>query len=262
MPKLSAIIPCKNEEKNIRACLETVRWADEIMVVDSGSSDRTLEIAREFTDRILSHPYVNSAAQKNWAIPQAAHEWVLIVDCDERVTPALRAEIQNLLATSPECDGYRIRRDNWFFGQRIYHCGWDGDDVLRLFRRDVGRYENKHVHADVVVPGKVGWLQGRLEHHTYRSFDQYLEKFGRYTTWGALDLRAQGVRTTAWHLIARPLFRFLRMYIWRRGFLDGQAGLILCGLAAFNVFMKYAKLWAIRRAEAGEAGVEIGRTEW
>ena len=262
MPKLSVIVPCKNEEANLRACLESVRWADEILVVDSGSADRSLEIAREFTDRVLQHPYVNSATQKNWSIPQARHEWAMILDCDERVTPELQAEIRDLLAGTPDCDGYRVRRDNWFFGKRIRRCGWDGDTILRLFLRDKGRYEDKHVHADVIVPGRVGWLQGRLEHHTYRSFDQYLEKFGRYTTWGALDLRDRGVQASAWSLLARPLFRFFRMYVLRQGFRDGQAGLVLCGLASFNVFMKYAKLWAIRRAEKGEAGVEIGRTEW
>jgi len=260
--RLSVVVPCRNEEANLEACLETVRWADEIYLVDSGSTDRSLEIARRFTDRVESHPYINSATQKNWAIPRASHPWVMILDCDERVTPALGEEIRALLAAGPDCDGYRIRRDNWFFGKRIRRCGWDGDTVLRLFRRDVGRYEDKHVHADVLVPGRIGALRGRLEHHTYRSFDQYLEKFHRYTTWGALDLRDRGVQAGVSGLVFRPLFRFLRMYILRRGFLDGRAGLVLCGLAACNVFVKYAKLWALRRAEAGEPGVETGQTQW
>jgi len=263
MPELSVIVPCRNEEANIRACLETVRWADEILVVDSGSTDRTLDIARAFTDRVLVHEYVNSATQKNWAIPRAKHDWVMIIDCDERATPELQAEIRGLLAGQPAQDGYVIHRQNWFFGKPIRHCGWDGDDVLRLFRRDLGRYEEKHVHANVIVAsGRVGHLQGRLEHHTYRSFDQYLEKFGRYTTWGALDLKARGRRPTVWNLTLRPCFRFVRQYVLRQGFRDGLAGLILCGLAACNVFVKYAKLWALLRAEAGEAGVEAGRTEW
>ncbi len=263
MPKLSVIVPCKNEEANIRACLETVKWADEIFVVDSGSTDRTMDIAREYTNRVVYHPYVNSAAQKNWAIPQAAHEWVMIIDCDERATPQLQREIREILQGDPEFDGYVIRRRNWFFGKPIRYCGWDGDRVLRLWKRDLGRYEEKHVHANVVVStGRVGHLRGELEHHTYRSFDQYLEKFGRYTTWGALDLQERGKRPSAWNLLARPFFRFFRMYLLRRGFLDGKAGLILCGLAGFNVFVKYAKLWAILRAEAGEPEVEKGQTEW
>lgn len=263
MPKLTVIVPCKNEERNIRDCLETVKWADEIFVVDSGSTDRTMEIAREYTSRVVSHAYVNSATQKNWAIPQASHEWVLVIDCDERATPELQEEIRRLMQAEPSMDGYRIFRKNWFFGKKIDHCGWDGDDVLRLFRRDAGRYEDKHVHANVMIPsGKVGVLGGTLEHHTYYSFDQYLENFTRYTTWGALDLKKRGKRPTVWNLTARPLWRFFRQFVLRRGFQDGLPGLILCGLAAFNVFMKYAKLWAILRAERGEKGVEVGRTEW
>lgn len=263
MPKLTVLIPCKNEAVNIAACLETVRWADEIFVVDSGSDDDTVEIAKRYTDRVVFHEYVNSATQKNWAIPQATHEWVLVVDSDERLAPALQQEIQALMQGEPSQDGYRIRRRNWFFGCPVRHCGWERDSVLRLFRRDVSRYEDKHVHADVVVEGgRVGWLEGELEHHSYRSFDQYLEKFGRYTTWGALDVRDRGGQASVWNLTMRPLWRFFKMYILRRGFLDGKAGLILCSLAAFNVWMRYAKLWIIRRVEKGDDRVEVGRTEW
>jgi glycosyltransferase involved in cell wall biosynthesis len=263
MPKLTVIIPCKNEEKNLRDCLESVKWADEIFVVDSGSTDKTLEIAREYTDRVVEHEYVNSATQKNWAIPQATHEWVMVIDCDERATPELQREIRELLQGNPPLDGYRINRDNYFFGVRIRHCGWESDSPLRLWKRDLGRYEDKHVHADVMVStGKVGRLSGQLVHHTYRSFDDYLRTFGQFTTWGALDLRDKGRQATFLNLLGRPLFRFFKMYVLKRGFLDGLPGLILCTLASFNVFMKYAKLWIIRRVEAGEERIEIGRTEW
>jgi len=253
--RLTVLVPCYNVEAILRPCLESVApIADELLVVDSGSTDRTRAIAAEFTDRILVHEYVHSAAQKNWTIPQAAHEWVLVIDTDERATPALQREIRALLDGEPAHDGYRIRRRNHFFGKPIRHCGWERDDVLRLFRRDLSRYEDKHVHADVLVQGgNVGRLQGELVHYTYTSFDQYLEKFGRYTTWSARDLREAGKRPTAWNLLARPAFRFLRMYVWRRGFLDGRAGLILCALAAFSVFMKYAKLWGMLRDEAHPA---------
>ncbi len=262
MSKLTVIVTCKNEEKNIRSCLETVKWADELMVVDSGSTDRTLEIVREYTDRILEHEYINAATQRNWAIPQAAHEWVFIVDSDERVTPELQAEICALMAGTPEHDGYRIRRRNWFFGVEMPHCGWERDTVLRLFRRGAGRYEDRHVHADMVVDGTVGHLENSFEHRPYRSFDNYLEKFGRYTTWSALDLRARGKRPTFRNLVGRPFFRFFKMFVLRQGFRSGLAGFILSGLAAGSVFMKYAKLWVILRAEAGEEGIEAGRTKW
>lgn len=251
MPELTVLVPCFNNEAILRPCLESARpVADELFVVDSGSTDATRDIAAEFTDRIVVHEYVNSAAQKNWAIPQARHPWVLVLDTDERIPPELAEEIRFVLSGEPAHDGYRIHRQNHFFGQPIHYCGWERDDCLRLFRRDRSRYETKHVHADVIVEGgDVGWLNGRLLHYTYASFDQYLEKFGRYTTWSARDLHAAGKRPTARNLLWRPAFRFVKMYLLRKGYRDGTAGLILCMLAAFSVFMKYAKLWEIERAE-------------
>lgn len=242
--KVSILVPTFNEERSIRACLETVRWADEIVVVDSFSTDRTVEIAREFTDRILQHEYVNSATQKNWAIPQVAHPWVMIVDSDERVTPELRDEILGVLENGRGLDGFRIRRANHFLGKRVRFCGWQHDAVLRLFRRDLGRYLPREVHADVVIEGgRVGWLRGRLLHYTFDSFEQYLRKFNRYTTWASGD-RAKRTRQVRWHHLAlRPAWRFFRQYVLQLGFLDGLTGLVICSLAAHSVFLKYAKLW-------------------
>jgi len=245
--KLTALIPCKNEERNVRPCIESVRGlADEVLVADSGSTDRTMAIAAELGCRIVQREYVNSADFKNWAIPQASSPWVLVVDADERVTGELASEIRSLLSGAPRFDGYVIRRRNHFFGHAIDHCGWNRDKVLRLFRRDVSRYEKKRVHADVVVQtGRVGSLRGRLLHYTYWTFDQYLEKFGRYTTWAAEDLRDRGRRAGFLSLTLRPAWRFFRHYFLMLGFLDGRAGLILSRLAAYSVFMKYAKLWAM-----------------
>lgn len=251
-PRLTALLPTYNEEANIRACIESVRWADEILVVDSFSTDRTREIAAEYTDRILQHEYVNSATQKNWAIPQAAHPWVLIVDADERVTPELRDEITSLLERGPDCQGYRIARINHFMGHRVRYCGWQNDECLRLFLRDKGRYQDREVHADVLIDGQVGRLRGKLLHYTFRSFDQYMRKFDRYTTWAAGD-RARRTRKVRWHhLTLRPAFRFFKQYVLKRGFLDGRTGVVLCGLAAFSVFMKYAKLWERLERERSE----------
>ena len=250
--KLTVLAPTFNEEKNIRPCLESVKWADEIFVVDSFSTDRTVEIAREFTDRVVQHEYVNSAAQKNWAIPQAAHPWIMIVDSDERVTPGLRDEILKVLEKDGGgYDGFYIFRINHFLGKRINHCGWDRDDVLRLFRRDLGRYQEREVHADVILKGKTRHLKNKLLHYTFSSFDQYLKKMNRYAAWAAGD-RAKKTRTVRWyHLTLRPAFRFFKQYILRKGFLDGKEGLMLCILAAYSVFLKYAMLYERRRKGKG-----------
>ena len=242
--KITILVPTFNEEPNIRECLESVKWADEIFVVDSFSTDRTLDIAGEYTSRIVQHEYINSAAQKNWAIPQATHPWVMIVDADERVTPGLRDEIGDIL--SKDGDGYGgfyIYRINHFLGKRIRHCGWDRDDVLRLFRRDLGRYQEREVHADVILKGRTRHLRHKILHYTFSSFDQYLKKMYRYASWAAGD-RAKRTRRVHWHqLTMRPAFRFFKQYILRLGFLDGKEGLILCLLSAYSVFLKYARLY-------------------
>jgi glycosyltransferase involved in cell wall biosynthesis len=241
---LTVLVPTYNEEPNIRDCLQSVRWADEVVVVDSFSTDRTREIAGEIADRVVEHEYVNSATQKNWAIPQLTHSWVLIVDADERVTPQLRDEILGILEDDCGCDGFRIGRLNHFLGRRVRFCGWQNDAVLRLFRRDQGRYQDREVHADVIIEsGRVGRLKARLLHYTFESFDQYMRKFDRYTTWAAGD-RAKRTKRVRWHHLAlRPAWRFFRQYILQLGILDGLTGLVICKMAAHSVFMKYAKLW-------------------
>ena len=240
---LSVLVPVRNEEIHLRECLESVRWADEIVVVDSGSVDGTLAIARAMASRTLEHEYVNSAAQKNWAIPQLTHRWVLIVDADERVPPALRAEIECVLADPNRADGYWIGRANVFFGAPIRAAGWQRDKVLRLFDRTKGAYEPLHVHAEVRIAGRVGRLRERLIHHTYRDLDQYFEKFARYTRWSAEDLKARGIRASWSRLLFRPWARFARMYLLEGGFREGRRGIVLCMLAAFSVFTKYARRW-------------------
>lgn len=247
---LTVIVPTFNEEEDLRECLQSVTWADDLFVVDSFSTDRTLEIAREFTDHVVQHEYVNSATQKNWAIPQASTDWVMVLDADERVTPELRERIRGILADGTERDGFSIRRMTYFFGKLIRHCGWHKDYLVRLWRRGKGRYEDREVHADVVVDGSVGTIHECLLHNTYRSFDDLLEKFGRYTSWSANDLHKRGKKPTCVNLTLRPLWRFVRMYLLRHGFLDGKHGLMLCTVAAYSVFFKYARLWDMRRRDS------------
>ena len=245
--KLTVLFPMYNEEHNIKECIESVGdLADELLFVDSFSTDGTLDIVREFDGRIIQREYENSASQKNWALPQCTHPWVLIVDADERLTNELREEIRAILdMDEPPHTGYRITRQNYFFGHPIYHCGWETDDVLRLFRVDSGRYLEREVHADIDLKGSCGECVGKLKHFTYTQMSQYLEKFGRYTTWSANDLKKNGRRANVSTIFFRPIARFFKMFFIRRGFLDGFPGLVLCLLATMSVFMKYAKLWRL-----------------
>lgn len=252
--RLTALIPAGNEERHIREAIESVRFADEVLVVvDAASTDRTREIAEAHATRVLVHPYENSAAQKNWAIPQAAHEWVFVLDCDERVTPELRVNIEGVLRDPKAADGYRIHRRNHFMGQPIHGCGWQRDDVLRLFRRDRGRYQDRHVHADIEFPdgkpARVESLSGHLLHYTFDSFDQYLGKHGRYATWAAEDRAPRTGRVGLLQLAGRPAWRFIRQYILFSGWRDGVAGFIICWMAAHSVFLKYARVWEKQQKE-------------
>jgi len=243
--KLTVLVPTFNEETMIEECLRSVAWADELFVVDSFSQDRTPEMARGLGARLVQHEYVNSATQKNWAIPQASHPWVLLVDADERVTPELADEIRRLLEDGPGHDGYWIRRANHFLGRRMNHCGWETDKVIRLFRRDIARYETKEVHAEINLPGPLPILRHPLLHYSFRSFGQYWRKMEVYSDWGASQLWKEGKRAGPVSIGLRPIQRFLKMYVFRLGFLDGMHGLVLSMLGAFTVFLKYAKLWEI-----------------
>jgi glycosyltransferase involved in cell wall biosynthesis len=246
MHRLTALVTCGNEEAMIEDCLASLRFADEILVVDSFSTDRTLEIARPLATRILQHEYINPAAQKNWAIPQAAHEWVLILDADERVTPALAAEIRNILE-DPRHDGYWIRRRNFFLGREIRHGAWRSDKVLRLFRRDRGRYQDKQVHEEIELASTPGWCESRLLHYSYRSLDDFLRKVSRYSAWGAEDARRQGRRSQAWRIFGHSLGHFCKSYFLKAGFLDGPEGLIIAFMEGYQGFFKYAKLYEMQR---------------
>jgi glycosyltransferase involved in cell wall biosynthesis len=239
--KLSVIIPCFNEERNIESCLQSVVWADEILVVDSFSTDATLSMAGKYTDRILQHEYIYSAAQKNWAIPQAAHDWVLIVDADERVSPELRDEITTLLGNDPPRDGYWIKRRNFLFGGEIRHSGWGTDSVLRLFRKEKGRYEDKRVHAEIVL-SNTGVLNNHLEHRSISSVADWVGKVNRYSSWKARDKYEKGMAMPVAHMFLRPPVRFFKDFVLRLGILDGWRGFLIAAMSAFAELIMAAKV--------------------
>ncbi|HSM52024.1 MAG TPA: glycosyltransferase family 2 protein [Thermoanaerobaculia bacterium] len=248
------IVTTYNEEVNIAGCLESVGWADEVLLVDSYSTDRTLEIAAGFDVKVLQREYFGSAAQKNWSIDRVSHDWVLIIDADERVPLPLAAEILRTLSEPQQVNGFYIRRENIFIDEVVRHSGWSTDKVVRLFRRGKGRYPNRRVHADLEIDGPVPVLRNPFTHHTFRSFDQYFPKFLNYAEWGAAQAFRDGRKAGITELVGRPVWRFLRTYVVQLGILDGKHGLVLCMLQGFGVFLKYARLWEYNiRSRRGEA---------
>jgi glycosyltransferase involved in cell wall biosynthesis len=241
---LTAIVPTLNEEGNLADCLATLSFADEILVVDSFSTDRTVEIAKGWPKtRVLQHEYFGNGPQCNWAMEQARHPWILIVDADERVTPELAREILGLLELGPGAGHYRVRRDDVFFGRVLRHGGLGRHGLVRLLRKGSGRYPNKRVHADIEVAGPTPTLRHRLTHYTFRSQPDYVAKLHRYAEWGAADRFRAGRRASLFAVAFHPAWRFFRMYVLQAGFLDGAAGLVVCGLQGYGTFLKYARLW-------------------
>jgi glycosyltransferase involved in cell wall biosynthesis len=239
----SAVVITWNEEERLRACLASLAWVDEIVVVDAESQDKTVEVAREFTDRILVQPWLGFAAQKNFAVDQARGEWILSVDADEEVSLELRGEVEAILAAPVTAAGYAIPRRNIFWDRWIRHGGLYPDWQTRLFQRGRGRFVQRSVHESVEIEGPLTRLRGPLVHKSYRSVGEFLERANRYSSLAADDLARSGARVGGGQVVLRPLGRFLSMYLLRRGFLDGMPGLLLAGLYAYYVFIRCAKLW-------------------
>lgn len=259
MPKVTVLITCKDEELHIRDCIESARRiADEVLVADSGSSDRTLDIVAEMGGcRVIEREFISYADFKNWSIPQCKHEWVLIIDADERVTQELADEIKVLLASDVKHDAYWVRRDNYFLGHRIRYSGWRNSRVVRLIRRDACRYFPRPVHEAMNVPsGKIGTLRSHMSHYTAWDIEQFVAKQNNYSTRGAVHLRSLGKRMNlAITLLHAPL-RFLQLYILRGGFLDGYPGLMVCGIMSFYAFLKDIKLWGLEYTVNAPAGLK------
>jgi glycosyltransferase involved in cell wall biosynthesis len=248
--KLSLIITCKDERSNIGPCIDSAATiADEILVADSGSTDGTLEYVRARGDcRVIERDYHTAGHFKNWAIPQAAHSWVLVLDADERATPELVQEIHELLANEPKQDGFFIRRANRLMGHPIKWGDWGRDKVLRLFRREVSHVAGPSDHGSVHVrTNKVGHLKHAMDHFTIWEWAHYLKKFDRYTRIQAEEWHYKKRQPSVLRLIIQPPFRFFRDYVLHLGFLDGVKGLQLAYMSAFYTFMKQARLWELQR---------------
>ncbi len=245
--KLTVLIPCKDERHNLENCIASVREvADEILVADSGSADGTIELARSLGARVIEREYVHAGDFKNWAIPQAEHPWVFVIDADERVDAALAAEIRSHVDRDTALDGFWVYRRNYFLGRPVRYSGWSSDKVLRLFRRDVGRYVGDSDHAEIELPdSRVARLEHRMDHFTYWSIDDYFRKFHRYTRQRAELRHARGKRPSYFKMLLTVPVRFFHLYVIRWGFLDGYAGLQVCMFTALSSFTKQAILWEL-----------------
>lgn len=256
MPGISAVVIAKNEERHIAACLESLSWADELLVVDSFSSDRTPLISRRFTDKVFQRPFDSFPKHRNTALTLASGEWVFFLDADERVTPALAEEIKDTVVRG-EKDGYWVPRRNIILGKWMRHTGWYPDYQLRLFRRDKGRYdERREVHEVVILEGEAGYLKNSIMHYNYERFGQLFARQKRYSDYEARTLFAAGVRPKPRNFVLQPLREFVRRYVTGKGYLDGFHGLFLSLVMAWYNLVVYAKL-----ARMGSKALRLRRSQ-
>ncbi len=250
--KISACITAGNEEEGIRRCLESVKWADEIVVIDSFSSDNTAAISREYTDRVYQHRWLGYIGQKTLIKDLAAHEWILFVDADEEVSTELRDAILREFESgeSRNYNGYEFPRLVWYLGKWIRHGDWYPDTKLRLFRRGNGRCAGQEPHDRIEVDGPVKSLKADLFHYTYNDISDQVRTLNRFSSITAETHQDAGRRFRLVDLLFRPAFKFFRYYFLKLGFLDGMPGLIIAGSTSFTVFIKYAKLWELERNAA------------
>jgi glycosyltransferase involved in cell wall biosynthesis len=244
---LSVAIITYNEERNIRDALESVKWADEIVVVDSLSTDKTLDICKEYTDKTISVEWSGFSSQKNRAINLTTHPWVLVLDADERVSDDLKAEIVRTITDPDAVDGYFIARKNYFSKKWIRHGGWWPDFTLRLFKREKGAFEEREVHEAIKVEGDTETLENPILHYTYSSIDDFFVRMEKYSGLAAKEFHKSSRRASLFDLIFRPPATFIRMYFIRLGILDGYYGIILAYLYSVYTYKKYSKFRKLTR---------------
>ena len=251
-PKVTGLVTCFNEEHNIGDCLESLDWCDEIVVVDSFSTDRTPEIAKSHPKvRFFQREYFGAGAQKNWAMQHVQHDWIFLLDSDERCTPELREEVLGILERGPKYLAYMMNRAVYLLGKRIRYSGWQRDRVARFFKKGTAYYENRRVHSLLHTTGEVPILEHSIEHHMVdRTFTEYAFRLGKYGYWGAGQCWREGMTAGPLDVLLRPLWRFFKVYIVQLGILDGGRGLVFCLLQAYGTYMKFAILWGWRVNEA------------
>ncbi len=248
MPKLSVAIITYNEEKRIAACLSSVAWADEIVVIDSYSADDTAAICRKFGAQVIQQKWPGHISQKNYALSQTSHDWVFSLDADEVASAELASQIKELMRQEPpDAAGYYVPRQTKYLGRWIKHCGWYPDYKLRLFDKRAARWGGEDPHDSIICEGKTAKLSGKLYHYSFDSLSDHLDTIDRFTGIAAAQRHKKGAKSSPLQLLLRPPLTFFKMYFLQLGFLDGIPGLIICILSAYHVFVKYAKLWELNQ---------------
>jgi glycosyltransferase involved in cell wall biosynthesis len=244
---ISALAIAYNEEPNIEKFITSLSFADEIIIVDSNSTDNTVELAKSLGAKVLIRDFDNFSNQKNFALQQASHEWIVFFDLDERISPELAKEITSKIASSKTADAYKVKRNHYFMGKRIRYSGFQNDKVIRVFKKSKGKYSDNLVHETLEIKGNIEILKHSSDHFSYKSFDHYNNKLTQYSKLQAKALYTKNLRPNLYHFLVRPCYRFWHQYLIRLGFLDGKEGFILAYISAFAVFKRYLYLWTMNR---------------
>jgi len=247
--KISVVIIAKNEEDNLPRCLRSIDWVDEIILIDSGSTDDTVQISLENKASVFHIEWQGFGHAKKFGVDKCRNNWILSIDADEEVTGELKEEIQTVLSSENNIAGYYIPRRTQFLGRWVYHCGWYPDYILRLFRKDAGNFNNNLVHEGVELKGMTVKLQNELLHYSYLTLEDYLSKFNRYTTLAAQTEYDNGRSVSVYDIVVRPFAALIKHYIIKRGFLDGVEGFLISILSSCYVMVKYAKLRNLYRTK-------------
>ena len=248
--KITAIIPTFNEEIHIKDSIKSVDFADEILVIDSFSTDATVSLAKQHPVRVIQRTFDDFSSQKNYAINLAKHEWIYILDADERVTPELKKEILNIDARTTQFVGFSVRRSFYIGNKQIKYTGWQRDKVIRLFRKSKCKYNGSKVHETIQAAGSIGFFKHKVDHFSFRDFNHYITKQQLYAKIQAQQLHENGQKVTLFHLFVKPTVTFIIHYFIRLGFLDGSSGFLISKIKAYGVLDRYMNLWCLNNKKS------------
>lgn len=244
---LSVAVIVKNEEKNLSRMLDSIDWADEVVILDTGSQDNTIQIARQAGCKVYESEWLGFGRCKQLAVNYCSHEWILSLDADELVTPGLKQRINEIITSKTHYSGFRIKRKSFYLNKMINHCGWNHDYTLRLFHKDKGQFNTKMVHESVQIDGEIGYIKEHLLHYTYPTINSHLSKMILYSDLASSSMHKKKKKSSLIGAYLKAKWKFCKMFVFQLGFLDGKVGFILCYNSAMGVFWKYAKLWELNR---------------